>query len=227
VLNTLLLSRDPTLIGILQSVCTNGGLTSTVCSGSPEVAAVLARCKFYAVIVDSAEADVAKEVLSAVRASSSSRNATSIVVSDASADLLVGTFVLRKPVAVDLAVRTLRAAKGPMLNEFRRYFRHAVKLPAVIMRDSGGEFQATSINLSQVGLAVQMPGPHLIVPKDAVRARITLPGAATSIETKGKVAWADAKSRAGLFCEGYSPRDRKQLEEWLAPRLPGKWHSQW
>ncbi len=219
-LNNLLFSGDPLLTATLQSVCANVGISPTLCSESPQAASMLARCKFYGVIVDGGEPDAAGEVLSAVRASSSSRNAISIVVSDGSAGALGGTFLLRMPIAFELAMRTLRAAKGPMLNEFCRYFRHPVHLPVLITRDSGGELRATSVNVSHRGLAIQMAGVKVIALRDAVRARLTLPGSGTCIETKGTVAWTDARGRAGIHCEGISPRDRKQLEEWLAPRLP-------
>lgn len=219
-LNSLLLSQDPRFIATLQSLCANVGITPTVCSGSAQAADLLARCKFYGVIIDSAEPEVATEVLSAVRASSSSRKAIAIVVSEASAGVPGGMFVLTKPVAVDLATRTLRAATGLMLNEFRRYFRHPVELPVVITKDSGGEFQATSINFSHGGLAVRMAALDAIDPRDAIRARFTRPGAGTYIETKGKVAWTGGQCRAGLHCECISARDRKQLEEWLASGLP-------
>jgi hypothetical protein len=220
VLNDLLLSRDPELLAALQSVCTNMGISPTICSESPQAASMVARCKFYGVIVDAAEPDAAREVLSTIRASSSSRNAISIVVADGSAGEPGGTFVLRKPVALELTMRTVRAAKGLMLNEFSRYFRHPVHLPVLVTMDSGGELRATSINVSHGGLAIQMAGLNVLSLRDAVRARLTLPGDGTCIETKGKVAWADARGRAGIHCEGVSPRDRRQLEEWLAPRLP-------
>jgi hypothetical protein len=181
---------------------------------------MLARCKFYGVVIDSADPEAATQILSGIRVSSSSRNAISIVVSDGSAGVPSGTFVLRKPVASELVVRTLRAAKGLMLNEFRRYFRHPVQLPVLITRDSCGELQGTSINVSHRGIAVQMPDSNLIAPRDAVRSRLTLPGRGTYIETEGKVVWTDARGRAGINCEGISPSDRQRLEEWLAPHLP-------
>jgi PilZ domain len=205
----------------LQSVCGNVGIIPTVCSEDAQAAEMLARCKFYGVIIDSAKPEVAMEVLSTVRASSSSRKAIAIVVSDASGGVPGGMFVLSKPVAVDLATRTLRAATGLMLNEFRRYFRHPVQLPVVITRDSGGELQATSINFSHGGLAVRMAALDVIAPGDAFRARFTRPGAGARIETKGRVAWIGAQGRAGLHCECISARDRKQLEEWLAQQFAG------
>ena len=214
-LNALLLSRDSKLIGCLQPVCTSVGINLTRCSGVPRVTAMLARCKFYGVIVDGAEPDAAT-VLSAVRSSSSSQNAISIVISDGSAGVPGGTFTLRKPVAVDLATRTLRAAKGPMLTEFRRYLRHPAQLLVLMTKESGGEFHATSINISHRGLAVQMSALNVSAPTDPVRVRLTLPGVGTCIEMKGKVAWADARGRAGIRWEGISPRDRQQLEGWLA-----------
>jgi hypothetical protein len=173
---------------------------------------MMAQRKFYGVIVDGAEPNAASEMLNMFRMSSSSRKAISIVVSDGSAGVPVGTFVLKKPVTFELAVRTLRAAKGPMLSEFHRYFRHPVQLPVLITKDSGGEFQATSINISRCGLGLQMPGLNVVAPTDAVRTRLATPRGGT-FERKGKVAWTDARGRAGIHCEAISPRDLQKLEE--------------
>jgi hypothetical protein len=211
VLNTLLFSQDSRLVSTLQSVCSNAGINPAVCSEVPKAASMLARNKFYGVIVDGSEA--AREILSLFQTSSSSRKAISIVVSDGSAGTPIGTFVLRKPVSVELVARTLHAAKGPMLNEFQQYYRHSAQLPVLITRDSGGEFQATSINLSRRGLAIQMSGTGVIAPKDAVRARVATPSGGSWIDTKGEVVWANTRGSAGIRCEGVSPRDRQLLEE--------------
>jgi hypothetical protein len=189
-----------------------------LCSGTAETTALLAHRKFYGVIVDGAEPNVANAVLNAVQASSSSRRAVSIVISDDSAGLAGGAFVLRRPVSVDLASRTLRAAKGAMLNEFSRYFRQQMQLSVRITRDSGGELKATTLNISQRGMAIQLPsGKTLIAAGDPIRTSLTLPDS-TCIEAKGKIVWMDIRGRAGIFCEGHSPRDRQQLQEWLAAK---------
>jgi hypothetical protein len=135
-----------------------------------------------------------------------------MVVSDGSAGVPGGTFLVRNPVNFELAARTLRAAKGPMLSEFNRYFRHPVRLPVLITKDSGGEFQATSINVSHCGLGVQMPGLNMIAVTDVVRARLAMPGS-TWFDTKGKVVWTDPRGRAGIQCQAISPRDLQKLEE--------------
>jgi hypothetical protein len=220
VLLNLLLSQDQKLIATLQSACANVGISPTLCSGHSETTALLARRKFYGVIVDGTEPHIANEVLSAVQASSSSRRAVSIAVSDDPTRLEGGTFVLRKPVGVDLAMRTLRAAKGPMLNEFSRYFRHQMQQPIRITRDLGGELKATTINISQRGMGIQLPsGKALIAAGDAIRALLTLPGGDACIEAKGKIVWIDSRGRAGISCEGHSPCDRHQLESGLRPSV--------
>jgi hypothetical protein len=219
-LDVLLVSRDRKLIPTIESACTNLSLGLVPCPGSLEALAFLARRKFYAVIVDCDDPNVADGVLSAFRTSRSSKNAVSIAAVQGSAAMPQAAFVMTKPVAGVLALRTLRVAVGVMLQEYGRYFRHPVELPVTITTDSGQELQVTSINLSHGGLAVHMVGSYVIATDGAARARFVLPGLSTGIETKGKVAWVDSQGRAGLRCEGVSQAGRTQLEQWLAPRLP-------
>ncbi len=218
-LDNLLLSQDPSLIATFQAACTSVGVSPTVCSMSAQVPGLLTKQKFYGLMIDYPDLGEATRVLTVVRASSSSRTAIAIAVSNGPAAVEGAAFQLRKPVSPKLAIRTMRAAKGHMLNEFFGYFRHTVRLPVLITKDAGGELRATSINISRRGLAVQMAGVHRIGQSDTVNALLTLPGGTWS-EMKGTVVWADNRGRVGIRCEGRAPRDRQQLEQWLAPSLP-------
>ncbi len=216
-LDNILFSQDPRLIASLQAVCTNVGISPTICSVSTQVPGLLTQRKFYGVMVDSIDPEETTKVLSTFRASSSSRKAIAIAVSD---NLVQGAaFHLGKPLSPELAMRTLRVAKGPMLAEFFGYFRHTERVPVLITKGAGGELRATSINVSLRGLAVQISGSNRIGINDAIHAMLTLPGG-TWTEMKGKVVWADNRGRLGIRCDGITPRDKQQLKQWLAASLP-------
>ncbi len=218
-LESLLLSQDRAVLATLESACATVGITPIVCAGEAQAAALLRSRKFYGLIVDTNQLQVASAVLTTARASASSRNATSIVVRAGSSNAVSGTFCLRKPVPSELATRTLRAAKGLMLNEFRRYYRHPFVLPVTIAKDSGGELQASTINVSCRGFATKAVFENLAT-GDVVRTRLTLPDG-NYVEMKSKLVWSEPNV-SGFQFEGSLARDRQRLEDCLATRLPLK-----
>jgi hypothetical protein len=130
-----------------------------------------------------------------------------------------GTFFLRKPVPSELASRTLRVAKGPMLNEFRSYYRHPLKLPVAISKRSGGELQASTVNLSCRGFATETAFDNLAM-GDVVSTRLTLPDG-NYVDMKSKLVWTEP-TRSGFQFDGGLARDRQRLEQCLAAHLPLK-----
>ncbi len=218
-LESLVLSGDARLNAAIQQMCANVGIQPRLCAGPEQGAALLARGRYYGVIVHDADPQAATELLRAIRQSPSSKRAVSIAVLGRSGGSLGAMFELRTPVAAELALRTFRAARAAMVNEFRRCCRHAVETPVMITTPSGQEFHARSINISQGGLAVRFAAPLKLTTKSAVRGRLALPPAGTLVEVKGEVVWSDADGRAGLQCQGVSARDRQSLEEWAAARV--------
>lgn len=215
-LESLVLSSDAKLSTAIQQMCVNVGIRPEVCTGPEQAVRLMAKGKFYGIIVDSADPDVATELIKAVRKSPSSRRAVSIAVLSGSTGGLGAMFELRTPLTAELALRTFRAARAAMLSEFRRYCRRPLETPAMVTTPSGQELHARIINLSQGGLGVQFPPSRPIATRAAVRCRFALPPAGTLIEVKGEVVWSNSEGRAGLQCQGVSPRDRQNLEEWLA-----------
>ncbi len=217
-LDSLVYSRDPKLISTIQWAGSNGGITPKLCSGATQVAALLARTKFYAVIVDDTDLLAATEVLNAARRSPSSRNAISIAVVGGSAGGTLGTtFVLRKPVPGELVLRTFRAAQGAMIKEYLRYCRHPLQTPVILTTSAGQELHATASNISQGGLGLLLVQGRAVGPKAPLRVKLALPPNGSCLELSGEVVWCH-EAKLGVQCQGVSTADRKQLDEWLAAR---------
>lgn len=217
-LESLVFSADPKLITAIRNMCAKVDVRPNVCSEPQQIAALVARSKCSGVIVDGTDTRAAREILDLVRKSRSNKRAVSIGVVSVSAGSLGTMFELRMPVTPELALRTFRAARAAMLSEFRRYCRHALHTPVMITTASGQELHGRCINVSQGGLCVHFTSCQPPAAKSAVRVRLTLPPAGTLTEVKGEIVWCNSEGRAGLQCQGSSPRDRQNLDEWLAKR---------
>ncbi len=216
-LESLFLAGDPKLNAAIEQMCASVGISPRRCSGAEQGSTLLARNRFYGVIVHDADPLGAAQLLQAIRRSSSSKRAVSIAVLRKPSSL-GAAFELRTPMAADLALRTFRAARAAMLSEFRRSGRHAVEAPVIITTAAGQELHGKSINLSQTGLALKFATRLQLTAKTTVRGRLVLPPSGTLVEIKGEVAWSDAEGRAGLQIQAVTARDRQNLEEWTAQR---------
>src|SRR5512142_2430451 len=113
--HVLFFSHDPQLISTMQAACTKLAMDMSVCPDVKHAASLLKRKKFYAALVDSAEGNATSDFLAAVRGSP------------------------------ELAMRTLRAAKGSMTKELHRYLRHSMRTAVTLTLASKREVQATSV----------------------------------------------------------------------------------
>ena len=64
-------------------------------------------------------------------------------------------FVLDKPISLDRATRSVRAAQGLIMRERRRYHRHLVKATGAILVDQGAELPLNITNISHGGISIE------------------------------------------------------------------------
>jgi hypothetical protein len=217
----LLLSRDPKLISAMQLACGKLLIEPILCPEAAEAAALLKRRKVYAVLVDDLDRAATAELLAAVKSSRSSHRAVPIAVTDQKlGNVPHAALIATKPVSIELAARTLRVALGPMLKEASRYTRHSLRVPVMLASGFNREIQATSVNISDGGLAVQFQGTCPLPAKAQVSARLVLPSSSDVVELKGDVVWFDSDGRAGLQCKATSQFDQRVLQRWLDAKLP-------
>jgi len=218
-LESLLLSRDPEVIRVVQPALEKLSIDVEVCRGVNSGQEILRTERFDAIIIDCDDLKGALGVLEGLRKSVSNKNSATFAIVNGNtttqqAFKMGANFVLQKPISALNAKRCFSAAVNFMMRERRRYFRHPVEMPATLSFGEGQKMKVTVTNLSEGGMAIFFRGP---LPKGRVSTvSFNLPGAASALEPKVQVAWMDESGHAGLRFIDVSKETRAQLDAWLA-----------
>jgi DNA-binding response OmpR family regulator len=221
-LESLLISRDGALLGVLRPTLDKISVRIEVCSESETGLGLLTKRKFDAVIIDCDDLQGGGTVLRDLRKTPSNSKSVAFAVLNGKtttqeAFQCGANFVLQKPLTTLHATRCFNAALNFMVRERRRYFRYPVEIPVHLKVPQGPELTATSTNLSEGGMAMRIGGQLL---KDTVAAlRFTLPASNTALELKGQIAWSDGRGRTGIRFVEVPQSSQYQLDKWLTDRL--------
>ena len=221
-LDSLLISRDADLLGVLRPTLENISVNVEVCEGFRAGNDLLAKRKFDAVIVDCDDLQNGFDLLGALRQTQSNAKSVAFAVVNGKTTTQEAfhsgaNFVLQKPLTPLHAARCFNAALNFMVRERRRYYRHPVEIPLRISLPHNQELTATTTNVSEGGMAIRVLGK---LTKDAqAQFRFTLPGVNISLELKGQVAWADGTGHAGVRFVEVPQSSQYQLEKWLTDHL--------
>jgi DNA-binding response OmpR family regulator len=221
-LESLLISRDAALLGVLRPALEKISVNVHVCAESQPGSDLLAKRKFDAVIIDCDDLQNGFDLLRTLRQTQSNAKSVSFAVLNGKTTTQEAfksgaNFVLQKPLTPLHAARCFNAALNFMVRERRRYFRYPLEMPLRISLPQKQEMTATSTNLSEGGMAIRILGK---LPKNAeAQFRFTLPGVNISLELKGEVAWADGTGHAGIRFIDVPQSAQYQLEKWLTDRL--------
>jgi len=221
-LESLLVSRDADLLGVVRPALEKISVNLDVCPESQAGNELLAKRKFDAVIIDCDDLRNGFDLLRVLRKTQSNAKAVAFAVVNGKTTTQEAfqsgaNFVLQKPLTPLHASRCFNAALNFMVREQRRYYRHPVDMPVRISLPHNQEVTATTTNLSEGGMAIRILGK---LPKDAqAQFRFTLPGVNISLELKGQVAWADGTGHAGIRFVEIPQSSQYQLEKWLSDRL--------
>jgi DNA-binding response OmpR family regulator len=221
-LDSLLLSRDADLLGVLRPALEKISVDVEVCSESRPGSDLLAKRKFDAVIIDCDDLQGGFDLLKNLRQTQSNSKSVAFAVVNGKTTTQEAfhsgaNFVLQKPLTPLHAARCFNAALNFMVRERRRYFRHPVDMPLRITPLHGQEMSASANNLSEGGMSVRLLGK---LAKDTqAQIRFTLPEVNISLELKGQVAWADGSGHAGIRFVEVPQSTQYQLEKWLTDRL--------
>jgi CheY-like chemotaxis protein len=221
-LESLLLSRDPEVIRVLQPALEKLSIDVEVCRGVSSGQEILRTEKFDAIIVDCDDLKGALGVMGSLRKGASNKNSVTFAIlngttSTQQAFQMGANFVLQKPISALNARRCFSAAINFMIRERRRYFRHPVEMSATLSFGEGQELKVTLTNISEGGMAIFF---RSAVPKGGVSTvSFKLPGAATPLEPKVQIAWMDESGRAGLRFIDMPKESRAQLDLWLSEQI--------
>jgi Tfp pilus assembly protein PilZ len=127
------------------------------------------------------------------------------------------SFVLVKPLSPPVLMPTLWVSYPLMVNERGRSFRCPVQIPVYLSVGSHPEFMATSINISEVGIA--LANSRGLQVGDRVALRLSLPHTQAAAKIGAAVCWCNPAGFSGMqFVQVPAPL-KEQLGSWLADRL--------
>src|SRR5579863_10261029 len=214
-LSSMVVSRDWAEVSVLE--CILGGLHIGV-DVEPEpvkARAKLAKSKIDALIVD-CDLDGTTSFL---RSLGTGINAVPLVIvsgTNGHTNLQdsLATFVFKKPISVEQAVRTLSAARNMILDGRLRYNRHALDLPVSLVCSGKKRVDAHLMNLSQGGVGIRVPRPLAVT--GPVKLSFQLPESKLQLKLQGEVAWTDRLGNAGIRFLEMGPEVTRALKLWLA-----------
>ena len=218
----LLVSSD---IQTIDTLCESMGKMTMhvdICSDFASATSKLCHSKFEALVVDFKQRAEALELLKKSRQMTSHKAAVVLAILNSNDEMPAAfragaSFVLVKPLAATVLMRTLRVSYPLMVNEKRRSFRCPVQVPVYVSVGSQPEVLATSINISEVGIA--LTGSTGLQVGDRVALRLTLPHTQTPAKITAEVCWCDPAGQAGMEFVQVSSAVKEQLVHWLAARL--------
>jgi DNA-binding response OmpR family regulator len=224
-LDSLLISGDAALLGVLRPALENVSVDVEVCAEAKPGRDLLVKRKYDAVIIDCDDLPDGVDLLRGIRQTQSNARSVAFAVVNGKTTTQEAfqsgaNFVLQKPLTPLHATRCLNAALNFMVREQRRYCRHPVEIPLRIALADKQELSATTTNVSEGGMAIRLVGK--LLQGAQAQLRFTLPGANISLELKGQVAWADGTGHAGIRFVEVPQSSQYQLEKWLTDCLRGE-----
>jgi len=221
-LDSLILSKDPELVRVIRPTLEQLSIDVEICHEARAGADILITDKFDAVIVDCDDLSGGLAVLQGLRSTPSNKNSVAFAILNGKRTTtqdafgMGANFVLQKPISMLNAARCFHAALNFMIKERRRYFRQPVKMLVKVVYE-GKTLNATSTNISEGGLAVQLreappkgAAPHL---------KFSLPNTNIHVDVEAEVAWVDVKGLAGFRFHDLSKTSKQELEQWLDDQI--------
>jgi CheY-like chemotaxis protein len=218
----LLVSGDIQTIDTLCESMEKMAMHVDVCPDFSSATSKLCHSKFEALVVDFKQRAEALDLLKKSRQMTSHKAAVVLAILNSNDEMpsafrAGASFVLVKPLSTTVLMRTLRVSYPLMVNEKRRSFRCPVQTPVYVSIGSQPEIMATSINISEVGIA--LTGSTGLQVGDRVALRLTLPHTQAAAKIIAEVCWCDPAGQAGMEFVQVSASVKEQLVSWLAARL--------
>lgn len=218
-LQALLLCSDDHIVKVLGRVLNDLGIEMEHCVDQDSAQDRLTRDRFDAVIVDCEDEDTAAVALQMTQVATGKPKPLVLAIVPSQFSIratfsLGASFVLYKPVSLDRARASLRAARGLMCRERRSSLRVPVQLLTAITYRGASEVSATMLDVSEGGAAVHTK--QELACKGPVTIQFTLPRATAPIRATGEVIWRDKQGRSGIRFVDVPSNSRHQLREWLS-----------
>jgi len=223
-LKSLVLCADEKIVRVLRRVLSDLDIGIEHCTDPDGAIHKLTRQRFEAVIIDCNDLKTATSVLKSARSAPVNKRAVAVAIMDGHTGLrsafdMGAHFVLYKPVSMERAKSSFRAARALMKRERRRNARVQIQVPVTIKNDQTGFLQTVpTSDISEGGMAVQFakqqkdPGPWNV--------HFTLPGTSKAVDVVGEVAWHNPGGQIGIRFANLEVDLSHQLRQWLNQHSP-------
>jgi len=220
-LQALLLSRDAEVHRTLRRVLDATNIEVEVCNSAEQARLALTRRKYDTLLVDCDDMPSAPAILRELRQGKSNKSCIAFALVHGRTTVqqafeMGANFVLDKPISVERAQRSVRAAQGLIMRERRRYHRHLLRASGAILVDAGAELPISITNISHGGISIECN--RQLDEGGADRLKFLLPGVKRALEIKGEVMWSNPEGQAGIRFQVVSADVKKELDSWLDRR---------
>lgn len=220
-LQALLLSRDPEVHRTIRRVLDTANIDLDLSNNTDQARHILLRRKYDALLVDCDDLPNGPMILRELRQGKSNKSCIAFAIVNGKTSIqqafeMGANFALDKPISVERAMRSVRAAQGLIMRERRRYHRHLIKATGAILVDQGAELPLNITNISQGGISIECA--RKLDEGGAARVRLHLPGTKRMLDIKGEIVWSTAEGRAGIRFQVLSAEARHDLDAWLEKR---------
>jgi CheY-like chemotaxis protein len=222
-LQVLVVSKDDSAADVLSRALAGFGVGVERFSDAEVAQARLGEQRFDGLVVDFDDPAVAEALLKAGAAVSAGRTLVTIALAaDASKvrDVLKtgAKFVLYKPLSLEQATATLRAATSLLKRERRSAIRVPVQAPVQLSIAGSEPLEGILLDLSQDGMDVLAAQP--LEATSLVGLRFTLPDGSLEIDAHGEVAWANPNGQSGVHFLDVPADVSEKLKAWLLANAP-------
>src|SRR5258708_32172324 len=217
-LKSLLLCADEKIARVLRRRLGDVEIEVELCASAEMALRKLTRERFEAIIVDCAGRGAA-DVLRCARTAPCKKRTVAVAILDVGSGMrsafeVGANFVLYKPVSVERAKSSFRAARALMKKERRRNSRVEVRIPVErSSRESGARFKWHTTDIGEVGPALSRP--RRVQPHGRWALSFTLPGSTSALEVDAEFAWEGTGTQVGLRVPEQTPEFARPLREWL------------
>ena len=221
-LTSLVVCADRNAVKVLDQILRELTISVEHCEDLIAASSRLEAQHFDAVVVDCKDQAAAVKFISDIR--KLPINKTTLIIGlvdgrDQVRDIFGegANFIVYKPVSVERASGSLRAARGLMAREKRTKLRVSLHAPASIAYGNAENVAATLLDLSEDGLAIQ--SERRLPLRCKVYFQFNLPGGKSAVRLSGDVVWQDSSGRVGIRFVDVPQTSRRTLNEWIKGSL--------
>lgn len=218
-LRMLLISHDFGLVNDLCDIAQHFKIFCEICSDGQSALKRLCKSKFECILIDYKDQPEALRIITGVHNSTSHRMAVTFAVTDLEqkGDAISAGFhfVLTRPLDLKQVQRTMRIAFPMLVQERRRYFRASVAVPVTVESRSCGRVSATSLNVSEGGMALECTVSLPVGAKATLQFRLPR---MMMMELEAEVCWTKDKM-AGLQFQRVPAELSDAVKSWLTQQM--------